>query len=99
MIQQIKLCPICNNELEYEYSSSLKANGDIAAIFKQYCKNCNWEEKDESTTFKDWSIPPISEITIPNPFNIPHACRGCMNHPSNGGSGICNCTLGTQTIY
>ena len=27
---------------------------------------------------------------------IPPACRGCMNHPSNGGSGICNCTLGNQ---
>ena len=44
----------------------------------------------------DYEIP---VITIPNPFNIPDACRGCMNHPSNGGSGICNCTLGMQTIY
>lgn len=25
--------------------------------------------------------------------NIPIPCRGCSNHPSNGGSGICNCTL------
>ena len=30
---------------------------------------------------------------------IPDACKGCSNHPSNGGSGICHCTLGTQTIY
>lgn len=22
------------------------------------------------------------------------ACKTCPNHPSNGGSGICNCTLG-----
>lgn len=30
--------------------------------------------------------------------NIPNACKRCPNHPSNGGSGICHCTLGTMTI-
>ena len=30
--------------------------------------------------------------------NVPIACKGCSNHPSNGGSGICNCTLGTPII-
>ena len=30
---------------------------------------------------------------------IPDSCSGCSNHPSNGGSGICHCTLGTPTIY
>ena len=29
---------------------------------------------------------------------IPEACRNCSNHPSNGGSGICLCTLGTPKI-
>jgi hypothetical protein len=24
---------------------------------------------------------------------IPYPCRTCLNHPSNGGNGICNCTL------
>lgn len=24
---------------------------------------------------------------------IPYPCRACSNHPSNGGSGICNCVL------
>lgn len=27
-------------------------------------------------------------------YTIPDPCRGCSNHPSNGGSGICFCTLG-----
>lgn len=27
---------------------------------------------------------------------IPEACRRCNNHPSNGGSGICHCTLGIK---
>ena len=25
--------------------------------------------------------------------DIPDYCKHCANHPSNGGSGICNCTL------
>ena len=32
-----------------------------------------------------------------NPY-IPEACRECSNHPSNGGSGNCNCILGSQHI-
>lgn len=24
--------------------------------------------------------------------DIPNCCQDCPNHPSNGGSGICNCT-------
>ena len=31
-------------------------------------------------------------------YYVPPACRGCSNHPSNGGSGICHCTLGGYTI-
>ena len=30
---------------------------------------------------------------------IPEPCRKCSNHPKNGGTGICNCTLGTQVFY
>ncbi|MDT3386701.1 MAG: hypothetical protein LIR46_02905 [Bacteroidota bacterium] len=30
--------------------------------------------------------------------NIPEGCRHCSNHPSNGGSGICHCIIGTQPI-
>ena len=32
-------------------------------------------------------------------FDIPPACRNCSNHPINGGSGICHCTLGSQIIF
>ena len=31
--------------------------------------------------------------------NIPAPCRNCSNHPSNGGDGICHCTLGNFEIY
>ena len=36
--------------------------------------------------------------TIYWPNNIPEACRSCMNHPSNGGTGICHCTLGSPSV-
>ena len=29
---------------------------------------------------------------------IPDSCKNCPNHPSNGGSGFCNCTLGQPKI-
>lgn len=25
--------------------------------------------------------------------NIPEGCKNCSNHPNNGGSGICHCTI------
>lgn len=31
-------------------------------------------------------------------FPIPEACKSCSNHPSNGGSGICHCTLGSVKV-
>ena len=27
---------------------------------------------------------------------IPEYCKSCSNHPSNGGSGLCNCILGSM---
>ena len=42
---------------------------------------------------------------VPFNFYIPYEtipsspCQTCSNHPSNGGSGVCHCTLGTQVIY
>jgi cell division septum initiation protein DivIVA len=30
--------------------------------------------------------------------SIPAPCRNCSNHPSNGGSGICHCTLGLTKV-
>lgn len=29
---------------------------------------------------------------------IPEPCKQCSNHPANGGSGVCFCTLGTPEI-
>jgi hypothetical protein len=40
----------------------------------------------------------FKKIDTWSPSGIPEACRNCSNHPSNGGSGICFCTLGTPPI-
>ena len=37
---------------------------------------------------------------LPSTLNnyVPPYCRGCRNHPSNGGSGICCCSLGGYQV-
>ena len=38
-----------------------------------------------------------TDKTLPVTYtDIPEACKACPNHPSNGGSGVCFCTLGTK---
>ena len=41
--------------------------------------------------------PTAPTIYWPNSY-IPEACRSCTNHPSNGGTGICHCTLGSPSV-
>ena len=38
-------------------------------------------------------------VSSPNTDYVPPACKTCSNHPSNGGSGICYCTLCNDVIY
>ena len=40
----------------------------------------------------------VNESRAKSWSNIPPGCVHCSNHPSNGGSGICYCVIGTQTI-
>ena len=46
-------------------------------------------------------IPETQYQTSVNPVQSfgSNACQSCSNNPSNGGSGICHCILGTPTIY
>ena len=37
-------------------------------------------------------------FTYELPFNN-SACDGCANNPKNGGSGICNCIIGSMTMW
>ena len=57
---------------------------------------CEMEDADLEVV-ENLTSEPI-QYKIPNVFPIPDACRNCPNHPSNGGTGICNCTLGSPSI-
>ena len=48
----------------------------------------------------DWKNDFVKSPPVINPetLNIPDACKTCRQHPSNGGNGICHCTLGTPEI-
>lgn len=49
---------------------------------------------DNDTTFYT-----TSEYYKRNQYNnIPEACKNCPKHPSNGGDGICHCTLGSMKV-
>lgn len=66
------------------------------------CENCTRYQMYHRTNFNEynheyspwWPYQNIQTFT-----NIPPACQNYPNHPSNGGSGICFCTLGQQTFY
>ena len=51
------------------------------------------QEVAKDTAYNPWKnyIRAVAEET-------PDPCKNCSNHPSNGGSGICNCILGTPKI-
>lgn len=88
----VETCPRCGHDLR---SMSICTNPPIPA---KECPSCGWY----------WEGEPEQVIRVPfggNQFGwpseqrtgFPSACASCPNHPSNGGSGICNCILGSQT--
>ena len=64
---------------------------------KYWHYTCKWcgEHKREKIYQPD-SITAFQPDTVWE--GIPEACKHCSNHPSDGGSGICNCTLGLPKV-
>ncbi len=63
------------------------------------CDNCQRTIKMTTTVaFNDYGRKLFEEKFL-DINAVPLPCRGCSNHPYNGGSGICHCILGIQTIY
>lgn len=62
------------------------------------CYNCTrflhqFDKYDKTSNFEVvWPYKSTSTTALPD------ACRSCPNHPSNGGSGNCNCILGLPQI-
>ena len=61
------------------------------------CKKCS-ATKYEPINSNLWTTTTTPFEKYSGVLNIPDSCKNCPNHPSNGGSGICNCILGQPTI-
>lgn len=53
-------------------------------------------KNDDAVKYDDF----VKYAPAPNveTLHIPDPCKSCSNHPSNGGSGICHCTLGSVEV-
>ena len=93
------LCPEdpvdIHDEISAGFSRIEKAireeSAKIGEIVRQAVKHEN------SYLYNSWG--PYDKYKIPVvPGEIPLPCKNCSNHPSNGGTGICYCTLATPKI-
>ena len=91
----IETCPKCGHDLE---SLLVCTNPPIP---RKECHNCGWSWEGHREVLR---IPfQENDMSITKIFNYgdtctPVACAGCSNHPKNGGSGICHCTLGQPQL-
>ena len=84
-----------------EYDRVEELGNDILAYVKKELGIEDKEEaKEQSITQKTlkWPEGPDKASTeLYYTFGVPECCRHCTNHPMNGGSGICCCTLPYMT--
>lgn len=98
----IETCPVCGADI---YDCVIATYPSITI---KRCTKCDWSWREEpDDVVRVPFVPPgqkREQVTWPrHDWNdgesewmfgwIPDCCRGCSNHPSNGGSGICCCTL------
>ena len=87
-------CPECGSDLEDLVLTTYPPKN------KKQCLKCGWshiESSDEHVL----RIPYQPTTTTTKHFiseNVPPACKNCPQHPVNGGSGVCHCTLGSANI-
>lgn len=86
----VETCPKCGHDLVDEVLTV------IPPIPRKSCPKCGWFWEGEPDQVV--RVPFREEIKAPAWDDIPPACVGCSNHPSNGGSGICHCMLGSPVI-
>ena len=80
----IYTCPKCGHDLQEIILTSYPPQ------YKKICNHCGYTYIEQSSVVR---IPFVEPTTPVDP------CKFCSNHPSNGGSGICHCTIGTPVIY
>ena len=96
------LCPACEkefNELIRKFKSTTgnttTSTPEKATVIAKELEPMGWEDWLEVLkSAPKVDAPPV--VDVPNPLTpdwVPKCCKNCRNHPSNGGSGFCNCTL------
>lgn len=83
---------------EWEFANNINTAG---YVYK--CKKCGAMKtepvtkslQDYITITTDYNEEPSQYKTL---SETPDACKNCPNHPSNGGSGVCNCILGLPVV-
>ncbi len=91
----IETCPKCGGDLRDE----------VIAVYppipRKSCPQCGWFwEGEREQVMRVPFMEPDKVQTVYKPYSwgrVPIACEHCSNHPKNGGSGFCNCTLGMRT--
>ena len=51
------------------------------------------EDNNNELLLNNINTSSYEKVTVEEPFSF-SPCQNCSNNPKNGGSGICNCTLG-----
>lgn len=96
----IETCPVCGADI---YDCVIDTYPSITI---KRCTKCDWSWREEpDDVVRVPFVPPGQKRTPWRGDNgseymfgyIPECCRGCSNHPSNGGSGVCMCTLPYMT--
>ena len=68
----------------------------VVAMTEALMNKLEAKNDSKTETFGGLSTKLDDRLTLLDTY-IPDCCKGCSNHPSNGGSGICNCTLPYMT--
>ena len=85
-------CFTTSSTLTYTYCTN------VTDTYVCSCPECHKiVTKTKQRTISNPTIT-LSGTSVSSKDNIPDACKSCSNHPSNGGSGICNCTLGSPHV-
>lgn len=93
----IETCPKCGHDLSNEVVDT------FPPIYCKVCYHCGWrwEEKQEEVKRVPFQPDSTNKSNLPGVYDSAFdktVCRTCPNNPANGGSGICNCTLGQMNI-
>jgi len=88
-VKLIYVCPNCGADLE---CGELLSDPPVPVM---KCNECGfiWYGQMDLEEVRVPFMPPVSYDWNVAIDYVPDCCRGCANHPRNGGSGICNCAL------